>query len=87
MDCTVVQMSRGGAIVELGWEPDEDVLRCVLHVRVPRNAERRDAMHLSGEIVYQLMPLGGQTRVGIRFRRTGLLHEELLELLLRLRDV
>ena len=86
MLCTVVQMSRSGAELELGWVPDEDVLGLVLHVRVPRDPELGDGVHLSGEIVSQLMHRTS-TRVGIRFRRAGLLHEELLELLLRLRNL
>ena len=61
--------------------------RLMLHVRVPRDPERGDAVHLTGEIVYQVMPRRRGTRVGIRFRPAGLLHEELLELLLRLRNL
>ena len=86
MLCTVVEMSRNGAELELGWVPDEDVLGLVLHVRVPRDPERGDDVHLSGEIVHQVVHRAS-TRVGIRFRRAGLLPEELLELLIRLRNL
>lgn len=86
MDCVVVEMSTATATVDLHCEPEEDVLRRVLHVHVASGVGGRDDLHLTGEVVYQLMPRGGETRVGIRFLRQGLLPEELLELLFRLRN-
>jgi len=85
--CRVVLISSTGATVELSWTPEEDVLQRLLVVRARTSSPSHDGLRFEGEIVeQQLLRVGSLTRVRVRFVGARLQPEDLLELLLRLRQ-
>lgn len=83
--CRVVDIARAGALIELGWTPDADVLQRTLHLRVRPAESTDDALAVRGDITQQSVSVHGQMHVWVRFAGRPLRHEQLLELLLRMR--